>query len=157
MLDSLRRVHTPNRNDHPLPFRQAAAGRALPEFQIIYITGGEGTLGARHREYSLGPGSLMRRPPGVTASAPEGDPLALNILHTGAEELALLVQSVVRQSPWIQNRVLVLAGGVMDHDPIVTGRLKELLARDLPDLQVAAPRGTALEGACLLALRGAGR
>jgi len=90
--------------------------------------------------------------PVVTQAARKGDPLALDILRIGAGELALLVKSVISQSPWIKRRELVLAGGVMEHDEIVTGRLKEDLTKDIPDLLVSAPKGTALEGACMLAL-----
>lgn len=89
--------------------------------------------------------------PAVTAAAREGDPLALDILRAGAEELALLVKSVINQSPWIKEKVLVLAGGVMEHDEIITGKLKNILAREFPDLSVGLPKGSALEGACMLA------
>jgi len=90
--------------------------------------------------------------PVVTQAARKGDPLALDILYIGAEELALLVKSVIDQSPWIKRKELVLAGGVMEHDEIITDRLKESLAKDIPDLLVSFPKGTALEGACMLAL-----
>jgi len=90
--------------------------------------------------------------PVITQSARKGDPLALDILCIGAEELALLVKSVIGQSKWIKRKELVLAGGVMEHDEIVTNKLKESLAKDIPDLLVSAPKGTALEGACMLAL-----
>jgi N-acetylglucosamine kinase-like BadF-type ATPase len=104
-----------------------------------------------HRE--AGKAEIAALAPVVTAAAQEGDPLALDILHTGAEELALLVRSVIQQSPWIQNRALVLAGGVIEHDPIVSGKLKALLTREFPKLVVTPPRKTALEGACILAIR----
>jgi len=90
--------------------------------------------------------------PVVRQAAQKGDALALDILRTGAEELALLVKSVLGQSPWIKRKELVLAGGVMEHDEVVTGRLKEILAKEFPFLAVSAPKGTALEGACMLAL-----
>jgi len=90
--------------------------------------------------------------PVVTQAARKGDPLALDILRIGAEELVLLVKSVLDQSPWIKRKELVLAGGVMEHDEIVTDRLKASLAKEFPDLVVSSPKGTALEGACMLAL-----
>jgi len=90
--------------------------------------------------------------PVVTAAGREGDPLALDILRTGAEELAMLVKSVISQSPWIEQKKLVLAGGVMEHDEILTGKLKEALARDFPRLEVSSPKGTALDGAVMLAI-----
>jgi N-acetylglucosamine kinase-like BadF-type ATPase len=90
--------------------------------------------------------------PVVTRAARKGDRLALDILRIGAEELALLVKSVIGQSPWIKRMELVLAGGVMEHDEIVTSKLREYLAKDFPGLLVSSPKGTALEGACILAL-----
>jgi N-acetylglucosamine kinase-like BadF-type ATPase len=89
--------------------------------------------------------------PLVTRAAREGDPLALDILHTGSLELVLLVRSVLNQSPWINNRSLVLAGGVIEHDEILTGKLRESLAAEFPHLVVMSPKSSALEGACLLA------
>ena len=90
--------------------------------------------------------------PVVTTAARKGDPLALDILHTGAKELALLVKSVLEQSPWIKNRELVLAGGAMEHDEILSQKLREILAEEFPSLGVFNPKGTALDGACMLAL-----
>jgi len=95
---------------------------------------------------------IAKLAPVVTQAARNGDPLALDILRIGAEELALLVKSVIGQSPWIKRMELVLAGGVMEHDEIVTNRLKESLAKEFPSLLVSAPKGSALEGACALAI-----
>jgi N-acetylglucosamine kinase-like BadF-type ATPase len=95
--------------------------------------------------------------PIVTEAARSGDPLALDILRAGAAELALLVRSVLDRSPWIENRTLVLAGGVIEHDEIITGTLRETLAAAFPRLSVTSPRGSALEGACLLAASLAGQ
>jgi N-acetylglucosamine kinase-like BadF-type ATPase len=95
---------------------------------------------------------IAKLAPTVTKAGRRGDPLAIDILHIGAEELALLVKSVLSQSPWITQKELVIAGGVMEHDEIVTNKLKEILARDLPDLSISLPKGTALQGACMLAL-----
>ncbi|MDR1443998.1 MAG: hypothetical protein LBI94_03880 [Treponema sp.] len=89
--------------------------------------------------------------PVVSNAARKGDPLALDILMTGAAELCLLVKSVLDRSPWIGEKALVLAGGVMEHDEILRGRLLELLAADFPGLAVRESRGGALEGACFLA------
>jgi N-acetylglucosamine kinase-like BadF-type ATPase len=89
--------------------------------------------------------------PAVTAAARKGDPLALDILRAGAEELALLVKSVTGRSPWIQRRVLVLAGGAIEHDEMLAAGLKMILARDLPDLALSPPLNSALHGACMIA------
>jgi N-acetylglucosamine kinase-like BadF-type ATPase len=91
--------------------------------------------------------------PIVTRAGQRGDALALDILAAGAAELTLLVRSVLERSPRIRNKALVLAGGVIEHDEIVTGKLKKSLAEEFPYLKVTKPSGSALDGACLLALR----
>ena len=91
--------------------------------------------------------------PLVTVAAVQGDALALDILQQAAWELASLVESVVKRSPGISNQELVLAGGVMEHDAIVHKRLLAILQERLPGLSAGPPRGTALEGACLLAVQ----
>ena len=90
--------------------------------------------------------------PAVTEAARGGDTLAMDILRTGAEELAILVKSVIDRSPFIKRMELVIAGGVIEHDEILTTGLREILTLRLPGLAVSAPRGTALEGACILAI-----
>jgi N-acetylglucosamine kinase-like BadF-type ATPase len=92
--------------------------------------------------------------PVVTEAARTGDLLALDILQSGAAELVLLAQSVLDRSPWITNRTLVLAGGVIEHDEILTGKLRSSLAAGFPGLTVTKPRGSALEGACMVAAGG---
>jgi hypothetical protein len=47
--------------------------------------------------------------------------------------------------------VLVLAGGVLEHDEIIRKRLGEHLAAEFPGLAIRESRGSALEGACFLA------
>jgi N-acetylglucosamine kinase-like BadF-type ATPase len=91
--------------------------------------------------------------PAVTDAARKGDPLALDILHRGASELVLLVRSVVLQSPWIGVQAdLVLAGGAIEHDAILTGKLRELLQEEFAGLCIRKPERSALEGACMLAM-----
>jgi N-acetylglucosamine kinase-like BadF-type ATPase len=92
--------------------------------------------------------------PVVSGAARRGDPLALDILMTGAAELFLLVKSVLDRSPWIGEKVLVLAGGVLEHDEILREGLLKHLAAEFPGLAVRESRGSALEGACFLAREG---
>ena len=90
--------------------------------------------------------------PTVTAAARESDPLALDILNTGAQELALLVKSVVDSSvEIIQRKVLILAGGVIEHNEILARALNNELQKMIPGLSVEKKKGSALDGACLLA------
>jgi len=102
--------------------------------------------------YSADKAKVAALAPTVTAAARKGDPLALDILRVGAEELALLVKSVIDRSPWIDHKELVLAGGVIKNDEILVKMLKEKLSRDFPSLPVSSPKGTALQGACMLAI-----
>jgi N-acetylglucosamine kinase-like BadF-type ATPase len=89
--------------------------------------------------------------PVVTAAARQGDPLALDILRDGAAELVLLVRSVIARSPWIGPAELVLAGGVIKHDEILTGRLRETLKKEFGGLGLREPERSAVDGACILA------
>jgi N-acetylglucosamine kinase-like BadF-type ATPase len=122
-----------------LPGILKAAGLAQAEDLIRYV----------HHEADKA--KIAALAPVVTAAAREGDSLALDILHTGARELALLARSVLAQSGGIGNKEMVLAGGVIEHDEIVTNRLKEILALEFPDLALSRPKASALEGASMLA------
>lgn len=86
--------------------------------------------------------------PYVTVHANKGDALAKDILNEAARELVKLVVSVQRrlQQPYRSN--LTLAGGVLEHD----ASIRALFLKDLPkDIVVCPTKGTALEGAMLLA------
>jgi N-acetylglucosamine kinase-like BadF-type ATPase len=87
--------------------------------------------------------------PIVTTFAIQEDPLALAILEQAARELATLIEAV--QNPEIRNNELVVAGGVLEHDPIVRPLFETFLAERLEHLVIIERRGTALDGACLLA------
>ncbi|MFP3089206.1 AraC family transcriptional regulator [Treponema sp. TIM-1] len=58
-------VYPPNKNKHPALFRQVAEGRILQEFQILYITKGEGIFGVDQQTYTVTPGSLLLVLPGI--------------------------------------------------------------------------------------------
>lgn len=92
---------------------------------------------------------IAKLAPLVTAFAKEGDPLANDILRCAAKELVALVVSV--QNPAITAKELVLAGGVLEKDPLVRPLFMQALREALPELQIITARGTALAGACLLA------
>jgi AraC-like DNA-binding protein len=53
-----------NRLRHPIPFRNAATGRVLNEFQIVYITEGRGTFWTRKERYPVVPGTVFILFPG---------------------------------------------------------------------------------------------
>jgi AraC-like DNA-binding protein len=57
--------YPPRKNEHPAMFRSVAEGRILPEFQIVYITGGKGIFTAEGKAYEVKPGSLFLILPGM--------------------------------------------------------------------------------------------
>jgi AraC-like DNA-binding protein len=58
-------VYPPQKNDHPALFRPVAEGRVLPEFQMIYVTRGEGIFLCCGTTYRVKPGSIMLVLPGL--------------------------------------------------------------------------------------------
>ena len=61
-------VYPPQKNDHPALFRPVAEGRILPEFQMVYISSGEGVFNSGGVTYQVKPGSLMLILPGIKHS-----------------------------------------------------------------------------------------
>lgn len=61
-------VYPPQKNDHPALFRPVAEGRILPEFQMVYISTGEGIFNSGGVTYKVVPGSLMLILPGIKHS-----------------------------------------------------------------------------------------
>ncbi|MCL2244838.1 MAG: AraC family transcriptional regulator [Treponema sp.] len=57
--------YPPQKNAHPAPFRTVAEGRVLPEFQLVYITRGEGIFTCDDNTYQVKPGSVMLLLPGL--------------------------------------------------------------------------------------------
>jgi AraC-like DNA-binding protein len=58
-------VYPPNKSAHPMIFRQVAEGRTLPEFQLVYVSNGEGIFAAGGKTYTVIPGSLLLLLPGM--------------------------------------------------------------------------------------------
>jgi AraC-like DNA-binding protein len=58
-------VYPPRKNDHPALFRPVAEGRVLPEFQLVYITHGEGIFTSGGTTCEVKPGSIMLILPGL--------------------------------------------------------------------------------------------
>jgi len=86
--------------------------------------------------------------PYVTSYANKGDLLAKAILSEAAEELVKLVISVQERMEQPFKSHLTLAGGVLEHD----NTIRSLFLKRLPsDIVVCPTKGTALEGALLLA------
>jgi AraC-like DNA-binding protein len=57
--------YPPDKNAHPGPFRDVEKGRILPEFQIIYISKGEGIFVVEGNIYKVVPGSFLFIFPGM--------------------------------------------------------------------------------------------
>jgi AraC-like DNA-binding protein len=58
-------VYPPQKNKHPALFRTVAEGRVLPEFQMVYITEGQGIFTSGAAAYQVKPGSILLILPGV--------------------------------------------------------------------------------------------
>jgi AraC-like DNA-binding protein len=58
-------VYPPRKNLHPVPFRPVAEGRTLQEFQIVYITDGEGVFSAEGNTWQVRPGAMLLILPGM--------------------------------------------------------------------------------------------
>ena len=58
-------VYPPRKNDHPALYRPVAKGRVLPEFQVIYVTRGEGIFSSGDSTFQVKPGSVMLVLPGI--------------------------------------------------------------------------------------------
>ena len=58
-------IYPPQKNEHPALFRPVAEGRVLPEFQMIYITLGEGNFSCGGKNYQVKPGNIMLVLPGI--------------------------------------------------------------------------------------------
>ena len=58
-------TYPPHKNEHPALFRTVGEGRVLPEFQMIYITAGEGIFICNEKTYQVKPGCVMLVLPGI--------------------------------------------------------------------------------------------
>jgi AraC-like DNA-binding protein len=58
-------IYPPRKIEHPVIFRKVAEGRILPEFQILYITEGEGVFTTGDTTYTVTPGSMLLLLPGI--------------------------------------------------------------------------------------------
>ncbi|MGB9686096.1 MAG: AraC family transcriptional regulator [Rectinema subterraneum] len=58
-------IYPPNKEGHPRIFQRVAVGRTLNEYQIIYVTKGEGVFETSGRHYDVKPGSIIMVFPGV--------------------------------------------------------------------------------------------
>jgi AraC-like DNA-binding protein len=52
-------VYPPKKNEHPFLFGPVAEGRTLPDFQIVYITKGQGIFNAGGAAHTVNPGSML--------------------------------------------------------------------------------------------------
>jgi AraC-like DNA-binding protein len=58
-------TYPPYKKGHPGPFQSVAVGRTLSEYQIIYITKGQGSFETVGKSFAVGPGAIMMLFPGV--------------------------------------------------------------------------------------------
>lgn len=84
----------------------------------------------------------------VTGFAQNGDPLAISIVEDSIHELTVLIDSIVKRLPSLSGRDVICAGGVLEHDEYFVSLLRRAWAGKY---QMIEPKGTALDGALLLA------
>ncbi len=137
LMRSLRSLENRDLNTRMLPSLLEGCSLSKAEDLIAYV----------HHQATKA--DIAKLAPLVTVFAKEGDLLANDILQCAAKELVSLVVSV--QNPAIRAKELVLAGGVLEKDPIVRPLFIQTLREALPELQIIKARGSALQGACLLA------
>ena len=137
LMRSLRSLENRDLNTRMLPSLLEGCSLSKAEDLIAYV----------HHQATKA--DIAKLAPLVTVFAKEGDLLANDILQCAAKELVALVVAV--QNPAITAKELVLAGGVLEKDPIVRPLFEEALKKALPELQIIKARGSALYGACLLA------
>jgi N-acetylglucosamine kinase-like BadF-type ATPase len=137
LMRSLRSLENRDLNTRMLPSLLEGCSLSKAEDLIAYV---------HHQAIKA---DIAKLAPLVTVFAKEGDPLANDILQCAAKELVSLVVSV--QNPAITAKELVLAGGVLEKDPLVRPLFIQALREALPELQIIKARGSALQGACLLA------
>jgi AraC-like DNA-binding protein len=61
-------VYPPQKEDHPAIYRPVAVDRILPEFQLVYVSAGEGVFTSGDVSYSVNPGSVLLVLPGIKHS-----------------------------------------------------------------------------------------
>jgi AraC-like DNA-binding protein len=57
--------YPPKKDEHPFHFRSVATGRILPEYQLVYITRGNGTFAAGEKIWKIEPGTAFLVLPGL--------------------------------------------------------------------------------------------
>ncbi len=137
LMRSLRSLENRELNTRMLPSLLEGCSLSKAEDLIAYV----------HHQATKA--DIAKLAPLVTVFAKEGDSLANDILQCAAKELVALVCRCAK--PCHQSQGARLAGGVLEKDPIVRPLFEEALKKALPELQIITARGSALQGACLLA------
>lgn len=89
--------------------------------------------------------------PAVMRAAEQGDPLALRIFERGADLLAEQVRVLVHSYASLPEIGVVFVGGLIDHECVYAGILREAILPLSPAVRVHPPRGSPVLGAVLLA------
>jgi N-acetylglucosamine kinase-like BadF-type ATPase len=88
----------------------------------------------------------------VAECAEQGDVVARDILNHSVNELVRLVDAVVKQLSWQDERVSVVMVGSVLHQKYIADRLKTELKRLAPDLTLVVPDVPAAVGAAWMAM-----
>ena len=76
-------AYPPNRDKHPNSFKNVCSGRTLHEYQIIFITKGEGHFTSLGKTHRITPGSILLLFPGVEHSYQPDFPIGWNEYWVG--------------------------------------------------------------------------
>jgi len=87
----------------------------------------------------------------VEESYLEKDLLAIDIHNSAIKELVSLIEALVKTNKQFNLSDLVIAGGIFEKNEIFFNDFTSLLKVKLPNIKVFKPKGTALEGAILIA------
>ncbi len=88
----------------------------------------------------------------VIDAAQQDDPLAIDIIARGMEEVARCVKAVSDHLAFPDDEMkLVFTGGILQAGPVITGPFESAVHRHLPTCKIEAPRFPAVVGAGLLA------
>ena len=90
----------------------------------------------------------------VSECANNGDNVALSILNDAAFELAELSVVILKKAGMPDS--LAIYGGVLQHNSYILSKLKEILKKDFPDIELTYPKALPEFGAVAAAMNSDG-
>ncbi len=97
-------------------------------------------------------GDIAPIAPLILESAQENDTVALEILENGANELVMLIQTLINQHAPEGKITLAFEGGLLDKDNVYSSLVRRKLKEKFPSLYVQKPKFPPVYGALILAI-----